>query len=121
MVKRVIIVGGGYAGTALSKALDKVADVQLCGSLATLRGQNDRGSPNGHSEQATQGWTSALLWVLAAASVMSHIAIIVFHLPQAVGGAMIASSLPLFGLLHARPTIAGGGIWSFLAAVLGWG
>jgi apoptosis-inducing factor 2 len=28
-VKRVIIVGGGYAGTALSQALDKVADVQL--------------------------------------------------------------------------------------------
>jgi apoptosis-inducing factor 2 len=29
MTKRVIIVGGGYAGTALSKALDKVAEVQL--------------------------------------------------------------------------------------------
>jgi NADH dehydrogenase FAD-containing subunit len=28
-VKRVIIVGGGYAGTALSQALDKLADVQL--------------------------------------------------------------------------------------------
>jgi apoptosis-inducing factor 2 len=28
-VKRVIIVGGGYAGTALAQALDKVADVQL--------------------------------------------------------------------------------------------
>lgn len=28
-MKRVIIVGGGYAGTALSQALDKVADVQL--------------------------------------------------------------------------------------------
>jgi NADH dehydrogenase FAD-containing subunit len=29
MVKRVIIVGGGYAGTTLSRALDKVAKVQL--------------------------------------------------------------------------------------------
>ena len=29
MVKRVIIVGGGYAGTALSRALDKVAEVRL--------------------------------------------------------------------------------------------
>jgi len=28
-MKRVIVVGGGYAGTALSRALDKVADVQL--------------------------------------------------------------------------------------------
>jgi apoptosis-inducing factor 2 len=29
MVKRVIIVGGGYAGTALARALDKAAEVQL--------------------------------------------------------------------------------------------
>jgi NADH dehydrogenase FAD-containing subunit len=29
MVKRVIIVGGGYAGTALARALDKLAEVQL--------------------------------------------------------------------------------------------
>jgi NADH dehydrogenase FAD-containing subunit len=29
MVKRVLIVGGGYAGTALSRALDKVAEVRL--------------------------------------------------------------------------------------------
>jgi len=29
MVKRVIIVGGGYAGTSLSRALDEVAEVQL--------------------------------------------------------------------------------------------
>src|SRR3984893_535615 len=29
MVKRVIIVGGGYAGTALSRSLDKVAEVRL--------------------------------------------------------------------------------------------
>jgi len=28
-MKRVIVVGGGYAGTALSRALDQVADVQL--------------------------------------------------------------------------------------------
>jgi apoptosis-inducing factor 2 len=29
MVKRVIVVGGGYAGTALARTLDKVAEVQL--------------------------------------------------------------------------------------------
>jgi apoptosis-inducing factor 2 len=29
MVKRIIVVGGGYAGTALSMTLDKVAEVQL--------------------------------------------------------------------------------------------
>ena len=29
MVKRVIIVGGGYTGTALARALDKLAEVQL--------------------------------------------------------------------------------------------
>jgi NADH dehydrogenase FAD-containing subunit len=29
MVKRVVIVGGGYAGTALARSQDKVADVQL--------------------------------------------------------------------------------------------
>ena len=29
MVKRVIVVGGGYAGAALARALDKVAEVQL--------------------------------------------------------------------------------------------
>ena len=29
MVKRVIVVGGGYAGAALSRALDNVAEVQL--------------------------------------------------------------------------------------------
>jgi len=32
MVKRVIIVGGGYAGTALARALDKLAEVQLVDS-----------------------------------------------------------------------------------------
>jgi apoptosis-inducing factor 2 len=29
MVKRVIVVGGGYAGTALARALDKAAEVRL--------------------------------------------------------------------------------------------
>jgi putative membrane protein len=73
----------------------------------------------GTAEQATQGWTSALLWVLAAASVMSHIAIIVFHLPQAVGGAMIASSLTLFGLLHGASSYGWRGILFFLVVCLG--
>jgi uncharacterized membrane protein len=73
----------------------------------------------GTAEQATQGWTSALLWVLAAASVMSHIAIIVFHLPQAVGGAMIASCLTLFGLLHGASSYGWRGILFFLVVCLG--
>ena len=73
----------------------------------------------GTAEQATQGWTSALLWVLAAASVMSHIAIIVFHLPHAVGGAMIASSLTLFGLLHGASSYGWRGILFFLVVCLG--
>jgi apoptosis-inducing factor 2 len=49
MVKRVIIVGGGYAGTALARALDKVAEVQLVDArdrfvhnVAAIRGVVDR-------------------------------------------------------------------------------
>jgi uncharacterized membrane protein len=70
-------------------------------------------------EQATQGWTSPLLWVLAAASVIAHMATIVLHLPQAVGGAMIASSLTLFGLLHGASTYGWRGILFFLVVCLG--
>ena len=43
------------------------------------------------AKQTAHGWTSPLLWTLAAASVMSHVATIVFHLPQAVGGARVGS------------------------------
>jgi uncharacterized membrane protein len=69
--------------------------------------------------QATHRWTSPLLWVLAAASVMSHMAIILFHLPQALGGVMLASFLTLFGLLHGASTYSWRGILFFLAVCLG--
>src|SRR3984893_15779468 len=70
-------------------------------------------------EQATQGWTSPLLWVLAASSVIAHMATIVLHLPQGAGGAMIASSLTLFGLLHGAATYGWRGILLFLVVCLG--
>jgi putative membrane protein len=73
----------------------------------------------GTAKQATHGWTSPLLWVLAAASVMSHMATIVLHLPQAVGGAMLASFLTLFGLLHGASTYGWRGILFFLVVCLG--
>jgi putative membrane protein len=69
--------------------------------------------------RATNGWTAPLLWVLAAASVMSHMAIILLHLPQAVGGAMLASFLTLFGLLHGGSTYGWRGILFFLVVCLG--
>jgi len=71
------------------------------------------------AKQTAHGWTSPLLWALAAASVMSHMATIVFHLPQAVGGAMLASCLTLFGLLHGAWTYGWRGILFFLIACLG--
>jgi hypothetical protein len=76
----------------------------------------DRLVPDG---RANHGWTSTLLWVLAAASVMSHMAIILLHLPQAVGGAMLASFLTLFGLLHGASTYGWRGILFFLVVCLG--
>jgi uncharacterized membrane protein len=69
--------------------------------------------------RATNGWTAPLLWVLVAASVMSHMAIILLHLPQAVGGAMLASFLTLFGLLHGASTYGWRGILLFLVVCLG--
>jgi uncharacterized membrane protein len=69
--------------------------------------------------QATHRWTSPLLWMLAAASFMSHMAIILLHLPQALGGAMLASFLTLFGLLHGASTYGWRGILFFLAVCLG--
>jgi uncharacterized membrane protein len=73
----------------------------------------------GTAKHATHGWTSPLLWVLAAASVTSHMAIIVLHPPQAVGGAMLASFLTLFGLLHGAATYGWRGILLFLVVCLG--
>jgi uncharacterized membrane protein len=71
------------------------------------------------AQHSTHGWMSPLLWVVAAASVMSHIATVVLHLPQGVGGAMIASSLTLFGLLHGASTYGWRGILCFLVVCLG--
>jgi uncharacterized membrane protein len=71
------------------------------------------------AKQTTDGWTSPLLWALAAASVMSHMTTIVLHLPQAIGGAMLASSLTLFGLLHGAWTYGWRGILFFLIVCLG--
>src|ERR1700682_6775064 len=71
--------------------------------------------------QATHSWTSPLLWVLAAASSVSHMAIILLHLPQALGGTMLASFLTLFGLLHGASTYGWRGILFFLAVCLGVG
>jgi len=71
------------------------------------------------AEQATHGWRSPLLWVVAAASVMSHMATVVLHLPQGLGGAMMASSLTLFGLLHGASTYGWRGILLFMVVCLG--
>jgi uncharacterized membrane protein len=71
------------------------------------------------ANRATYLWTSPLLWVLAAGSVISHIATIVLHLPQAVGGALLASFLTLFGLLHGATTYGWRGIVFFLVVCLG--
>jgi uncharacterized membrane protein len=64
-------------------------------------------------------WTSPLLWLLAAGSVISHIATVVLHLPQAVGGALLASFLTLFGFLHGAATYGWRGILFFLVVCLG--
>ena len=71
------------------------------------------------AKQAARDWASPLLWVLAAACVISNLATVVLHLPQGVGGAMIASSLTLFGLLHGALTYGWRGILFFLIVCLG--
>jgi len=71
------------------------------------------------AQHSAQGWMSPLLWVVAAASIISHMATVVLHLPQGVGGAMIASSLTLFGLLHGGSTYGWRGILFFLIVCLG--
>jgi uncharacterized membrane protein len=71
------------------------------------------------AQHSSHGWMSPLLWVVAAASVMSHMVTVVLHLPQGVGGAMIASSLTLFGLLHGASTYGWRGILIFLVVCLG--
>ena len=71
------------------------------------------------AKQAARGWASPLLWALAAACVISNLATVVLHLPQGVGGAMIALSLTLFGLLHGALTYGWRGILFFLVVCLG--
>jgi uncharacterized membrane protein len=71
------------------------------------------------TQHSTRSWTLPLLWAIAAASVISHIATVVWHLPQGVGGAMLASCLTLFGLLHGAWTYGWRGILFFLIVCLG--
>jgi uncharacterized membrane protein len=71
------------------------------------------------TQHLTRRWTLPLLWATAAASVISHIATVVWHLPQGVGGAMLASCLTLFGLLHGAWTYGWRGILFFLIVCLG--
>jgi uncharacterized membrane protein len=71
------------------------------------------------AKQAPHGWTSSLLWVLAGASVLSHMATIVLHLPQPLSGAMLSSFLTLFGVLHGASTYGWRGILFFLVVCLG--
>ena len=68
---------------------------------------------------AGASWISPALWVLAIASVVSHFTAVLLHLPQAVGGAMLALSLLLFGLLHGASTYGWRGILFFIVACLG--
>ncbi len=69
--------------------------------------------------QRARRWATPLLWLVAAASVISHVATVVLHLPQGVGGALIALSLTLFGLLHGALTYGWRGILIFLVICLG--
>ncbi|MGA2488258.1 MAG: carotenoid biosynthesis protein [Roseiarcus sp.] len=69
--------------------------------------------------QRARPWATPLLWTVAAASVISHVATVALHLPQGVGGALIASTLTLFGLLHGALTYGLRGILIFLLICLG--
>jgi uncharacterized membrane protein len=59
------------------------------------------------------------LWLLAAASVLSHLTSMLLHLPQATAGAMLAVSLMLFGLFHGASTYRWLGIVFFIVVCLG--
>ena len=65
-------------------------------------------------------WISPALWVFAAASVLSHVASVLLHLPTVVGGAMLALSLLMFGLLHGASTYGWRAILFFIAICLGF-
>ncbi|HMD06334.1 MAG TPA: carotenoid biosynthesis protein [Candidatus Acidoferrum sp.] len=64
-------------------------------------------------------WVSPLLWLLATASVLSHLTSMLLHLPQATAGAMLAGSLMLFGLFHGASTYGWRGIVFFIVVCLG--
>ena len=64
-------------------------------------------------------WVSPTLWALAVVSLVSHLASILLHLPQAVGGAMLSLALLLFGLLHGAVTYGRRGILWFIVICLG--
>ena len=70
-------------------------------------------------QELADTWIAPALWVLAVASVLSHVVSIVLHLPQVVAGAMLALSLMLFGLLHGRATYGWRGIVWFIVVCLG--
>ena len=75
---------------------------------------SERQSPAASSE-----WLPAALWGLAAFSLVSHVAAIVFHLPHVVGGAMVSLSLLAFGLLHGRVLYGWRGSLWFIVICLG--
>jgi uncharacterized membrane protein len=64
-------------------------------------------------------WVSPFLWLLAAASVLSHLTSMLLHLPQAIAGAMLAGSLMLLGLFHGASTYGWRGIVFFIVVCLG--
>jgi uncharacterized membrane protein len=64
-------------------------------------------------------WVSPFLWLLAAASVLSHLTSMLLHLPQAMAGAMLAGSLMLLGLFHGASTYGWRGIVFFIVVCLG--
>jgi putative membrane protein len=75
---------------------------------------SERKSPAGSPQ-----WLPAALWGLAVVSLASHFAAIVFHLPHAVGGAMLSLSLLLLGLLHGRTLYGWRGSLYFIVISLG--
>jgi uncharacterized membrane protein len=76
-------------------------------------------APEQQSPAASSEWLPTALWGLAAVSLVSHFAAIVFHLPQVVGAAMLSLSLLLFGLLHGRVLYGWRGSLWFIVICLG--
>lgn len=70
-------------------------------------------------QQSSAVWLPAALWCLAAVSLVSHFAAIVFHLPHVIGGAMLSLSLLFFGLIHGRVLYGWRGSLWFIVICLG--